>query len=139
MTFTQGRNTDRKHVQPIVKITPELSLRHHLFQIAVSCRHQSYVNAFGPPATNPLVRALLQGAQEFGLEFKWHITHFVEEQSTAVRQLKPAQLLHVRAGESPALMSEEFTLEQRTGNRGTVEREKRFLLPLAAFVDGTGD
>src|SRR5258705_12609816 len=100
-TFTQGRNTDWEHVQAIVKITPELSLRHHLFQIAISRRHQSYVNAFGPRTTHPLVHALLQGAQEFGLQFKRHITHFVEKQSTAVRQLKPAHLLHVRAGESP--------------------------------------
>ena len=36
-------------------------------------------------------------------------------------------------------MSEELTLEQRTGNSGAVEREKSFLLPPATLVDGTGD
>src|SRR5258708_39537571 len=56
-----------------------------------------------------------------------------------VRQFKPAGPLDVRAGERPALMSEEFTLEQQTRYSGAVEREKGFLLPKAPFVDSAGD
>jgi hypothetical protein len=36
-------------------------------------------------------------------------------------------------------MSEEFALEQRTWDSGAVEREKSFLLPPTAFVNGARD
>ena len=36
-------------------------------------------------------------------------------------------------------MAEEFTLEERAGDGGAVERDEVFLPPVRALVDGAGD
>src|SRR5882762_4438168 len=135
-SFAQRGNADGKNIQPVVEVASELSIRHHLFQITISCRHQSRVNALRSRAAHPLVSALLQCAQEFRLEFKGHVTDFVKKQGAAVCQLKPAHLLCVCTCERAALVSEEFTLKQRAGNGGAVEGDETALLTAAPIVNG---
>jgi hypothetical protein len=73
------------------------------------------------------------------LQLERHITDFVQKQSAAIRQLETPCSLHVRTGESAALVTEKLALEQRTRNRRAVQGHKRLLLTLAAFVDRTSN
>src|SRR5882762_8074837 len=138
-SFAQGRNPYWENVQAVVEVAAELSIRHHFFQITISCRHQSCVNALRSGAAHPLVSALLQCAQEFRLEFKGHVTDLVKKQGAAVCQLKPAHLLCVCACERTTLMTKEFTLKQRAGNGGAVEGDETALLATAPIVNGACD
>ena len=77
-----------------------------------------------PPAQPP-ERPLLQHAQQLHLRGRLHLGDLVEEERAAVRQLEHAGPAVVRAGERPLLMTEDLALEQRFGNRGAVDRDKR--------------
>jgi hypothetical protein len=62
-----------------------------------------------------------------------------EEERAAGGQLGATALETIRAGEGPALMSEEFGLRQRFGQGGAVDRHERSLGTSARIVDGTSD
>ena len=52
--FPQRREAHREHVQAIIEITSELTVRHHLRQIATRGRHHANVHARGVCAAKPL-------------------------------------------------------------------------------------
>ena len=66
-----------------------------------------------PGAAEPLHLALLQDAQELGLQVDAEAADLVEEQGAAVGQLEPAELARVGARERPLLVTEQLGLEQR--------------------------
>ena len=56
--------------------------------------------------------ALLQRAQQFGLQPERHLAHFVEQQRAAVGQFEFARLRIGRAGEGALGMAEQLAFEQ---------------------------
>ena len=65
--LTQGRNHDRKYVQPIIEITAEFIPCHHLGQIAMCGGNQTHVDVMRPAAAQALELLFLQDAQKFRL------------------------------------------------------------------------
>ena len=57
--------------------------------------------------------ALLQRAQQLGLQLERQLADLVEEQRAAVRELEAARAALQRAGEGAALVAEELALDQR--------------------------
>ena len=84
----KGRHADRKHVEPVQKIRPELAGGGHLLEIAVGCRDEADVNPAGLRRSQPLELPLLEHAQQLGLQLQWQIADFVEEERALVGDLE---------------------------------------------------
>src|SRR5262245_12460643 len=76
-------------------------------------------------AAQALELAELKHAQELGLRGQRQLADLVEEQRPAPRELEPALLARVRAGERAALVTEQLRLEQRLGQGGAVDLDER--------------
>src|SRR4051794_25698179 len=57
--LSQRGDEDRKHIQPIVKITAELVTRNHLGQVAMSSGHEAEIDAMRTAASKSLKFFLL--------------------------------------------------------------------------------
>src|SRR6266481_8490970 len=89
----------RKYIQTIVEIATKVAPLHHLLQITVCCSHQPHVHLVSPSAAQALKFLFLQYAQQLGLQSRWDIAHFVEEERAFVCQLETANLLRYGSGE----------------------------------------
>ena len=110
-----------------------------VLRIHVGRRDDAHVNrdllAPAEAAENPL----LQHAQQLHLRGGHHLGDLVEEERAAVRQLEDARAAIGGAGERPFLVAEDLALEERLGNRGAVDRDKRKRRPRAELVDRLRD
>jgi len=79
-------------------------------------------------AADALKLAILQQAKHFGLRGKRHIADLVEKDRTAMALLELTDPLPVGAGERAFLMAEQLAFQQRLGDRGAVDRQKRPLV-----------
>ena len=77
--FAQGRNPDRKDVQPVVQVRPECLRRDHFMEIAVGGGDQPKIDANDARASESLDLALLNGAQQLRLQLQRDIADLVEE------------------------------------------------------------
>jgi hypothetical protein len=66
----------------------------------------------------------LQNAQKFDLHVHGQVTDLIQEQGTAVGQLKPAQAISHSTRESALSVAEQLALNQLTRNGTTVDRHK---------------
>src|SRR5262245_17814786 len=121
----QRRQQDREHVQPIKKIAAEFAVSDHLAQVAVGRGDQAHVHANRSRAAQAFLLLLLQSAQQFRLEFEWNVANLVQEQTSTVRQLKPADSLRDSAGEGAFLVAKQFALQEAGGNGRAVEFDER--------------
>src|SRR5438105_15161594 len=110
--LTKRRQLDRKNAQPVIEVAPELVVCNHPFQITMGRRHQPDVDLLRPRTPQALEFPLLQDPQELRLEFQGDVTDLVQKQRALVSELQAAGLLRDRAGESPALVPKQLTLEQ---------------------------
>ena len=76
-------------------------------------------------AAEALELALLEHAQQLGLDGRRHLADFVEKQHAAVGLLDAARLGADRAGEGAALVAEQLRLEQLIRKRRAVDRDER--------------
>src|SRR5215470_1730058 len=81
----------------------------------------------------------LQDPQQFRLQFERDITHFVEKESSLIRELEAAGFSHNRSCKGTFLVPEELALEQAAGDGGAVYLNKRHVTSLAQVVNGAGD
>src|SRR5688500_4554386 len=93
----------------------------------------------GARAPKPLKFLLLQGAEEFRLEFQGNITDFVEEERAAVRQFEAPDALRDCASEGALFMAEEFALEEAGRNGGAVQFDESAVAAVAQVVERAGD
>ena len=84
--------------------------------------------------------ALLQRAQQLGLQRERHLADLVEEQRAAVRLLEQALAALLGVGERALRVAEQLALEQRLGHRRAVDRDERAVLARAtALVERARD
>ena len=116
-----------KHVQPIEEILAELLFVDERGEIAIGRGNQPRVGAQRARAAETLELALLQHAQQLGLQLQRDLADLVEKHRAAVGQLEPADPLADGAGERALLVAEQLALEQAGRNRGAVQLHKRLL------------
>jgi hypothetical protein len=68
-----------------------------------------------------------------------HVPDFIQEDRTATGVLEQSEFSFSRIGKGARLITEEFALQERAGNGGTVDIDKGFRVPVALAVDRTGD
>ena len=90
-------------------------------------------------AAEPHELALLEHAQQLGLDRRRHLADFVEEQHAAVGLLDASRLGADRAGERAALVAEQLRLEELIGQRRAVDRDERPVAAARAVVDEARD
>ena len=90
--FAQRRQLDRDDVESVEEILLELPVRDQLPQVAVGGGDHPDVDLFGALGAERLELALLQDAQQLGLQGRAHRADFVEENRAAVGQLELALL-----------------------------------------------
>src|SRR5215471_9119128 len=98
-------------MQAVVQIAPEGSLFDHLLQVPVSSRNHAYIHLLSARAAQPLKLALLQDAQQFGLQVERNVTHFIQKQGSFICQLESSWLSHDGAGEGAFFVPEQLTLQ----------------------------
>ncbi len=112
---------------------------HRRLGIDVGRADQPEVHLDEAIAADRPVLALLQHAQQLGLQQQRHLADLVEHQRAAGGQLEQADLVAGRAGERALLVAEQLRLDQLLRQRRAVDLDERALRAAAAHVDRVGD
>ena len=134
--FPEGRQHDRKDAEAVVEILPEDALGHQALEIPVRRRDHTHVHGDGLRPPDPLERPLLQYPEELALQGVGHLTDFVKEQGTSMRQLEAPPPLAHGPGEGPFLVTEQLALQQGLGQGGAVHGDEGLLGPRTPVMDG---
>ena len=126
LALAQRRHVNVNHAQPVQQVLAELTARDHVRQIAVRRRNDAHIHrGLDVVRADGLNLAVLQEAEEQRLHAQAHLTHFVEEQRAAMRELELAGLVSIRARETALHVTEQFGLEQGLGQARAVHRDVR--------------
>src|SRR5215213_8924036 len=128
-------HVQRKHSQPVVKIRTETSFSYRLREIAISGRDDAHVDRDIGAGSNTANSAFLQNAKYLGLGRKVQRIDFIEKQRAAGRFFKQAAAVLMRTGEGAALVTEEFSLNQRLWDGGTVDIDECSVTSRTQFMD----
>src|SRR4029453_8527696 len=90
-------------------------------------------------AADRAILALLQHAQELGLQGGGHLPERVEQTRASLAHFEEAFLVGRRAGECPLFVSKELGFNQVLRNRRAVDLDERALGALAVVMDGIGN
>ena len=135
--IAQRRYGDGKHVEPVVQVATETTLTDFLGQVAIGRRNDADVDVDGARAAEPFDLALLQHAEQLGLELERQLPDLVEEDRSAVGELETANLRRMRARKRAALAPEELALHQVRRQRRTVDDDERAIATRAALMNGS--
>src|SRR5580658_658884 len=129
---------NRKDVEPVVKIRPELSRSDRRPQIAIGGRQHTDVDRDGMRPSYAFEFALLQHAQKRDLSLRRDIADLIQKDGPAVRPFKAAQMPLKGSGEGASLVSKQFGGDQGRWNRGAVYPNEWASRPMGAFMNGPG-
>ena len=110
--LAQRRDLQVHDVEAEQQVLAERALAHRLGQVAVRGGDDADVDRHRPGAADAVDHALLDGAQQLGLQPHVHLGDFVEQQRAAVRLLELADAARDRAGEGALLVAEQLGFEQ---------------------------
>src|SRR5690606_37590833 len=99
--------------------------RHLLREVAVGAAHDADVDGDRVLAADRLDLALLEDAQELGLEIERQLPQLVEEDRPAVRRAERAVRRLERAGERALLVAEQRRLDEARRDRAAVDDDER--------------
>ena len=105
-TLAQGRRSDGNYVQAVVEILVEFAFADALSEVAIGCGDEADVDAYIFRTAYPLKFALLQNAQELGLDLERQLPDFIQKERGAVGLLETADALLDGAGEGALHVSE---------------------------------
>ena len=105
-------------------------------EVAIGGGDQAGVGANGARTAEALELALLQDAQQFGLQLERDFAHLVEEDGAAVGEFEAPDALRDGAGEGALLVAEQLAFEQAGGDGGAIELDEGAVFARARVVDG---
>ena len=130
---------DREDIQAVPQVGPETARAHLVVEPPVGGRDQAHVGLQRDVAPDALELAVLDGAQQLGLEVEGQFADLVEEERAVVGDLEAAPALRVGAGERPFLVAEQLAFDERRRQRRAVQRDERAGLAGARVVDRLRD
>src|SRR5207247_11375301 len=89
----------------------------------------------GPCPADAVKLALVQHAQQFGVQGRGNLAPLIQKNRPSVRNLQLTLLLCNGPCERAFFVSEELALQQGFTQRGTVDGEKRLVRPRTVLVD----
>ena len=137
-TFPQGRHGDGEGVDTVIEVLTKLALPHHDRQGPVGGGDQADIGPQGFAGAHPPVGTGLQQAQQLDLDAQRDVTDLIEEEGATGCRLHQARFTGDGTGKGPALVPEEFALEEGLGEPGTVDGNEGAIRPPAGLVHGIG-
>src|SRR5208337_653529 len=128
-----------KDIQPVKQIGTEFLLLHQGTEISIGGGDQTRVRGEGARTPQAFELALLQDAQQFGLELERNLANLIQEDRSPIGQFKAADALRDGAGKGAALMSEELAFQQPGGDGGAVQLHEGARMPHAQVMQSAGD
>ena len=116
LTLPQGRHRQLDHVQPVVEVAAEGSLRHHILKIFIGRRQHPHVHPGGFGASHSLELPFLKHPQQFDLKMLGQFPDLIEKDGAAIRRFKQAGFLRHCAGKSTAHVAEQLAFQQIVRN-----------------------
>ncbi len=136
-SFAQSRERKRNRADAEIQIVAKTLLSDELSDVLVRRSDQSHVNLTISNVSHAPETFLFQDLQQFGLDLKIDVAHFVEEDRAAMGHLEQSLLGSSRACERAFFVTEEFCFEQFPGQTGAVEIDKRFVSARTVFMEPT--
>ncbi|CRR38147.1 hypothetical protein PAERUG_E5_London_17_VIM_2_12_12_06578 [Pseudomonas aeruginosa] len=136
--FAQRPPGQREDRQAIVEVLAETPRRDFRREVAVGRGKHADIQVDRLARTDPLHLALLQYAQQLGLQAEGHFRYLVEKNGAAVGQLELAGLGGNGAGEGTFLVAEQGGLEHVVRDRRAVDRDERLAGTRRLLVDIVG-
>jgi hypothetical protein len=133
--LAERRNREHQDIQPEKKILAEAAGLDGSGKIHVGEGDEARFDMQRFGATEAFERALLQNAQQFALRSGGKGGDFVENNRAAAAKFEAAELALDRAGESAALVTEEFALHEIWRKTGAIDLQKGCIAAGTEFVD----
>ena len=127
------------HIDAEVEVLAEKPFLDGGFEVTVRRRHEADVERDLLTSPDRTDGALLEGAEQLGLEREGQVADLVEQQRAPVRLHEEARPRRARVGEGAPDVAEELALEELLGHGGAVDRHQRSVLPIPAPVERLGD
>src|SRR4029077_14090185 len=113
----------------------EAALAHRERGVAIRGRDDAHVRRALARVADALVRALLQEAEQLGLDLERQLADLVQEQRAALRGLHASLAVRDRAGERAALVAEQLGLDHAALERRAEHGDERRRAARAAGVE----
>src|SRR5258708_37378018 len=91
LPFTQRRHLNRENVEPVKEVAPERARGDGRFQIAVSSGNHPNIRSDGSSSTDTTELVFLQNAQKSDLGLGGKLSHFINTEGAAFRQLQTSR------------------------------------------------
>src|SRR5262245_3029181 len=137
--LAERRHTQGDRIDAEIQVLPQAPFAQRHVEIDVRRADQPEVHVDDAIAADWPVFALLEDAEQLGLEVRRHLADFIQQQRAALGHLEEAFLVHRRAGERAFLVAKQLGLDEILWNGGAVDLDERALRALAVVVDGVGD
>lgn len=136
--FAQGRELYGECFEAVKEVFAEAALVDIAAEVTMGGGDDAGIGRDLGIGPNGADGALLQCAQELGLQVEGEVADFVEKEAPPGGCLKEAGLFLVGTGKGTLLMAEEFALDQFGGDGRAVDRDEVFCGDAALGVDGLG-
>ena len=123
--LAQRRQAHADDIEPVVEVFAEAAFTHAAFEVLVRGRDHAHVRLDRLMAADAVKAAFLQHPQQPRLQVGGHVADLVQKQRSALGLLEAPAALLLRAGKSPALVTEQLRLEQVLGHRSRIDGDER--------------
>src|SRR6478672_2780606 len=137
--LAERRHREGEDVEPVVEVLAEGPVLHGRDRVLVGGRHDPDVDDDLGLAAEAPEGALLEEAEELGLDAGLHLGDLVEEEGAAVGELEAALAAIAGVGEGAALVAEDLALEQGLGHGRAVDGHEGAAGAGGELVERAGD
>src|SRR5512133_149959 len=137
--LAERRQVQRNDRQPVIQVFAEGAIGDRLFNIQIGGGYDADIQFLYLRVADRFHFLLLKRPEQLGLQFERQFADFVEEQRAPVRRLELSELVPHRSGEGTFDMTKQFTLQQVTGDGGTVDGNEGGVFAGTVGMDRTGN
>ena len=138
-TVAQGGHLDGDDREAVVKVFAEGAFAGFFQEGLVRRGEDTDIDRHALGFADAANLALLEDAQELGLEGLGHGVDFIQEDGAALGFLEEADLVLNGAGEGAFFMAKEFGLEEVLGEGGAIDGDEGLVLAGGVEMEGAGD
>src|SRR6188474_3064387 len=136
--LSKGRHSDRKYIQPVIKIRTKGAFAYRFSEIAIGCGNNADIDVDSSTTAHLFKLAFFKHSQQLGLQVERQLTNFVEENGAAVSNFKTSRPSSPGTGKRTFLMTKQLTLDQWSGKCGAIDFHQRSFMTRTKFMDSMG-